>query len=533
MITFDRVSFQYPNSSHPALSDINLTIAPGTLTLLVGASGSGKSTLLRCINGLVPHFSGGNIIGQITVFNIDPIDAGLEKMATKVGFVFQEPEAQFVYDNVEDEIAFALENMGLSRDDMHKRVQTTIHQLGLTEYQHRALSDLSGGEKQKVAIASALVCQPEVLILDEPTSQLDPSTADDILQYISSLKNSLNLTVILSEHRLERLLPYTDTMIYLTLDQKCFFGRPRDILAQMKEVPPIISIGMQLKLRPLPLSLDEFPKQITPSNQINLENQETTNNEEILNLSNFSVTLDSKEIIKHINFTLKKGEIKVLLGPNGAGKTTLLRAIMGLIPSTGKMHLFGKDFSKKNLSILIKHMAYLPQNPGDLLFAETVLEELKITLNNHRIEKSESDLISFLDQLGLAEKQHEYPRDLSVGERQRIALAAITIHDPEILLLDEPTRGLDYKTKKALGILLKRWCDRGKTILIVSHDIEFCATIADTVTILEAGRIKFSGKPGVAFSSIPGYQTQTSIIFPDSYWITPEQIFSERIIEQQ
>lgn len=524
MIKFDQVSFQYPNTETAVLRDVNLTIFPGTLTLLSGASGSGKSTLLRCINGLVPHFTGGMIRGKISVFNSDPIKDGPEAMATTVGFVFQEPEAQFVYDYVEDEIAFALENLGVLTDEMHRRVRSTIGNLGLSEIQQKAVISLSGGEKQKVAIASALVCEPKVLVLDEPTSQLDPVSADEVLQYILTLKHALNLTIILSEHRLERLLPYTDSILYLTDDHRYIYGTPQEILPQMDQVPPIIEIGRMLNLKPLPLTPEAFPHQ-----DINVQNSKPINQEseipdETLKLSHFYVSIGSQEIIKNVDFTLFQSEIHVLLGQNGAGKTTLLRAIMGLLPHTGDKYLFGEDISADKLRTIIEHLAYLPQNPSDLLFAETVLDELKITLDNHHLQENESELISFLDQFGLAERSHRYPRDLSIGERQRTALAAITVHDPEIILMDEPTRGLDYRNKKSLSALLHRWRDQGKTILVVTHDIEFGAMIADRVTLLEAGKIQFTGSPQVAFSEMSGYKTQSAQIFPDTGWITPAQI---------
>lgn len=524
MIRFNRVSFRYPNTASPVLRDISLTIPPGTLTLLSGASGSGKSTLLRCINGLVPHFTGGTISGQISVFTADPIKDGPETMAATVGFVFQEPEAQFVYDIVEDEIAFALENMGVPRDEMHRRVDSTINSLGLSELQQKAVSALSGGEKQKVAIASALVCQPKVLVLDEPTSQLDPISADDVLQYILTLKHSLNLTIILSEHRLERLLPYTDNILYLTDDHQYIYGAPQEILPQMDQVPPIIEIGKKLNLSLFPLKPETFPNQAIKTHYSGTTNQDTVLPNETLKLSDFCVSIDSQEIIKNVDLTLFQSEIHVLMGHNGAGKTTLLRAIMGLLPHSGGKYLNGEDISANRLRTIIDHIAYLPQNPSDLLFAETIMDEIKITLNNHQILKNEPELVSFLEQFGLAEKSQRYPRDLSIGERQRTALAAITVHAPSIILMDEPTRGLDYQNKKSLSSLLQRWCKHGKTILVVTHDVEFGAMIADRVTLLEAGKIQFTGSPKAAFSQIIGYKTQTAQIFPGTGWITPAQI---------
>jgi len=259
MIKIKSLTFHYPQAKIPILSDLNLEINPGTLTLVTGASGSGKSTLLRCLNGLVPHFSGGIIAGSISVFGLDPIKEGPEKMAAEVGFVFQEPEAQFVYDNVEDEIAFALENTGIPYDAMHKRVGNIIENLSIEEIRNKKVGQISGGEKQLVAIASALVGGKTLLILDEPTSQLDPQTADNLLSVITRMKEKLGLTIIIAEHRLERLLPYTDNLLHLNLKSSLIYGSPREVLSQIEQGPPLIEIARKLQISPLPVTIEEFP----------------------------------------------------------------------------------------------------------------------------------------------------------------------------------------------------------------------------------------------------------------------------------
>jgi len=218
------------------------------------------------------------------------------------------------------------------------------------------------------------------------------------------------------------------------------------------------------------------------------------------------------------------GEILTLLGLNSAGKTTLLRAILGLIPSTGKKQLFEENMDEMKLTDIIQKIAYLPQNPNDLLFADSVIEELMTTLSNHHLTMEATKLSAFLAKFGLLDKQYKYPRDLSVGERQRTALAAITVHEPKIILLDEPTRGLDYLTKQNLAKLIKIWRDQGRAILLVTHDIEFAAGLADRVAILEDGKLKFTGSPQTAFTKFPTYRTQTAKLFPGADWITPNDV---------
>ena len=530
MIKINALSFQYPQSSHKVLDNVSLEIPPGTLTLVTGASGSGKSTLLRCINGLVPHFSGGTISGQIQVFGFDPIHEGVEVLANIVSFVFQEPEAQFIFDVVEDEIAFSLENLGVSRSEMGLRIDEVLHQLHLQDLRYRKINHISGGEQQKVAIASALVTRPKVLILDEPTSQLDPTAADEVLKLILELRSQLNLTVLISEHRLERLLPYVDRMINLTSSQTVTYGLPQDVLHSMVQVPPIIEIAQKLGVSPLPLAPEafpnlpagKFPSVSSQSQRTPIEKPET-----LLSIQLLSTSFGDQQILKDITLDIHKGEILVMMGPNGAGKTTVLRSILQMIPSSGNVIYRDVHLENMGFSEIIQHIAYLPQNPNDLLFAETIIDELKITLKNHSRDINKDNLCEFLGHFGLEDKGGRYPRDLSVGERQRTALAAITVHNPEIIFLDEPTRGLDYQAKKALSGLFQHWRKHRKAIIVVTHDIEFAAQLADRVAILERGKLVFSGSPITAFTTFPAYQTQTARLFPGTGWIVPEDVVTD------
>jgi len=527
MIRIKNLSFKYSQTSEMVLDEVNLTFKPGSLTLVTGASGTGKSTLLRCINGLVPHFSGGEIYGEVNVFDEDPISDGPQVLADKVGFVFQEPEAQFVFDTVEDEIAFALENTNIPPEEMHQRVKAILVEMKLSNLRKAKMKDLSGGEMQKVAIASALISEPQVLVLDEPTSQLDPISADEILQFIVFLKLRLGLTIIISEHRLERLLPYTDTIVHIQMDHKILSGAPQEILPKISQVPPIIMIAKAMHLTPLPLTPQVF-SEMTASMDLPLKKKHSTNNsvpsECLIQVENLSMCINNKLILNDVSLDLFRGEILSLMGPNGAGKTSFLKALLGLIPSKGKRKLFDHEMDAMGLSAIIQHIAYLPQNPNDLLFADSVAEELQITLKNHNQSVNEASLSEFLARFSLAEKKQNYPRDLSVGERQRTALAAITVHSPEIILLDEPTRGLDYLAKCDLINIFKGWRDEGRAILLITHDIEFAAQLADRVAILEKGVITYTGNPHIAFSNFPAYRTQTAQLFPGTNWITPDNV---------
>lgn len=527
MINISNLSFQYPGTKDFALKNISLKIKPKTLTLVIGPSGSGKSTLLRCINGLIPHFSGGEIAGQIEVFGLDPIIQGVDQMANKVGMVFQEPESQFVFDVVEDELAFSLENQGMERNAMHLRVNSILEDLGINHLRQKKIRELSGGEKQKVAIASVLVAHPKVLLLDEPTSQLDPGSADEVLRLITNLKEKLNITVVISEHRLERLLPFTDQVIYIGNDHSVDSGSPQNIIPTKNIAPPIVKIAKKLNLKPIPLVPGDFPRinlNIHKSTKIKVADLEMENEQPIFSIKDLSTTIDGNQILENISLDLYEGEIFTLVGKNGSGKTTLLRSIMGLIPSEGEKYLGGNNVSNLQSGDIIQYFAYLPQNPHDLLFAETILEELRITLKNHGIVKENAKLLTFLQQFDLADKSHRYPRDLSVGEIQRTALAAITIHDPKIILLDEPTRGLDYLAKENLAKILTDWRNQGRTIFLITQDVEFAAGVADRAAILESGEVIFNGSPRKAFTQFPVFQTQTARLFPQTGWILPQDV---------
>ncbi len=250
MIEFDRVTYCYPDQTVPALADFSTTIRPGEFVLVVGPSGAGKSTFLRCLNGLVPHFFGGRWAGQARVFGSDPVTMAPRGMSGVVGFVFQDPEAQAVVDTVEDEIAFALENHSVPQHTMRKRVEEALDQMHVAHLRRRRISTLSGGERQRVAIASVLALQPELLVLDEPTSQLDPQSAEEVLLALRQLNEDLGLTVVLSEHRLERVIQYADRVLYMPgAGAQPFLGTPRDVMEILPMVPPLVRLGRALGWR--------------------------------------------------------------------------------------------------------------------------------------------------------------------------------------------------------------------------------------------------------------------------------------------
>lgn len=528
MIRFEQLSFTYPGAGRPALDNLTLHIPPGELVLITGHSGSGKSTFLRCLNGLVPHFSGGCLSGKVRVAGLDPVQAAPKMMSRKVGFVFQDPESQFVMDTVEDDILFTLENAGVAAADAQLKVSEALAQLHIERLRRRKIHTLSGGERQRVAVASAIVNSPEILALDEPTSQLDPQAAKDLLEIVQALKTKLRLTVLLVEHRLERVLAYADRLVYFDAVREIVVsGPPRQVLPSMDYHPPLVQIGLRLGWQPLPLSIEQarpfidprsLPEEALPAGGGPVPDAFPALEKKppVLEIENLHVTAGKTPALQGLDLQLRRAEILALIGENGAGKTTLLRTVVGLLkPSAGRILLQGEVLTGLSTSRICRQVAYLPQDPNALLFAENVTAELLQTLKNHNLPVDERWLEELLARLGLSEEAASYPRDLSVGQRQRIALGAILVTRPQIILLDEPTRGLDFKTKQELFRLLTAWRSEGKSILLVTHDVELVASTADRVAILQEGRISASGAPSQTLARLGEFAPQLFQLFPD------------------
>jgi len=527
MISIEHVTYSYPEAAVPALVDVCWQVDAGAFVVMAGPSAAGKSTLLRCLNGLVPHFSGGVIRGRITVGGLDVITAGPDVLSALVGFVSQNPEAQAVLDRVEPEIAFALENAAVPPDEMRLRVEEALRLLDLTPLRHRRLTTLSGGERQRVAIAAALVLQPQVLVLDEPTSQLDPQSAEDVLRALVRLNEDLGLTIILAEHRLERVLRYADRLTYMEEGKIVVDGPVRESAAQIPLCPPLTELGRRLGWEPLPLTIKEgrrFIRHLTEAkpNRSQRPQEVTaskTHAQPVLRVDAVRYAYNGQPALNGVSLQLQPGEIVALMGRNGSGKSTLLKCIVGLLsPSDGRVELHGRANEGRAVADICREVAYLPQHPDDLLFAESVADELAITLHNHRMP--EQGIPDLLSQLGLADVATAYPRDLSAGQRQRVALGAVTVTRPCILLLDEPTRGLDYQAKQRLVSLLHRWSVGGMGILLVTHDVELTAALADRVIVLSEGEVIAAGRTADVLTASPLFAPQIAKLFPHSGWLT-------------
>ncbi len=540
LVRVNNLSYTYPGASEPILNGITFSIEEGDFLLLTGPSGAGKSTLLRCLNGLVPHFSGGKITGQVEVGGINVLSAGPQVMSRLVGFVFQDPESQMVLDTVEAEIAFGLENLAVPRDELTSLVNDTLDLLDLEDLRHRSLSNLSGGERQRVAIASALVLRPKLLVLDEPTSQLDPDAAREVLTHITRIRERLGLTVVLVEQRLERITRFASSLMYMEEGQVRAIGPIRETIERIppEQQPPLTRLAEALHWQPTPLTSAEG-RELAPivshrtSDRPSVspgQNGAGDDKQAILDARGIDFSYGTREVLSGVDISLAAGEATALIGANGSGKSTLLKCLVGLLrPSTGVISLDGESIAHKAVAQICRQVAYLPQAPDDLLFSETVYQELEATLKNHDLqgENDQFDIATLLDELGLDSFKDAYPRDLSVGQRQRVALGAIMITRPRLLLLDEPTRGLDYAAKQSLTRLWSKWQEEGMGILLVTHDMELVARVANRVLLLEGGKVSESGPVSMMLGRSNLYTSQVARLVPESGFLTVHDALAE------
>ena len=555
MFKIENLIYYYPDIEKPALDQINLDIEEGEFILVAGESGSGKSSLARVLAGLLPEFYGGRFGGKVYFREQELQSIDRRKLARSVGMVFQDPEKQLVMTGVEAEIAFGLENLGLPQTEMFRRVAEVIGFLNLTPLKQEFTANLSGGQKQKLALAAVLAMQPQVLILDEPTSQLDPVAAEDFFNLVKRLNEEMGFTVVLIEQRLERCFHLADRVVLMEAGRIVQEGTPEQVTgwAVKKDIPfipPVARFFSLLGFASVPVTIKDGRKQLRLSLDTktahskpvvkNLQERKKIRpalNEKsvsgrfnlLLNTSvmrNFKVSAKKgitslievknlwftyskgKEALKNINIQIGAGEFVAILGENGAGKSTLLKNMVGLLqPGRGKVMLSGSDLSKNKEQFMGRRVAYLSQNPNDYLFQDTVEDELLFTLKNFSME-DDGIVDILLENLHIACYRRVNPRDLSSGERQRVALASVLVTRPELLVLDEPTRGVDCRLKAELGSFLAEQAEAGVGVLLVTHDVEFVAEYASRVIMMFDGQIICDGTKHEVLGSSVFYSPQ-------------------------
>ncbi|ROQ98227.1 energy-coupling factor transport system ATP-binding protein [Streptomyces sp. 2132.2] len=627
MIRFEQVSVTYDGAARPTLRDVDLVVPEGELTLLVGPSGVGKSTLLGAVCGLVPHFTGGTLRGRVTVAGRDTRTHKPRELADVVGTVGQDPLAHFVTDVVEDELAYGMESLGLAPAVMRRRVEETLDLLGLNELRDRPLATLSGGQQQRVAIGSVLTPHPKVLVLDEPTSALDPAAAEEVLAVLQRLVHDLGTTVLLAEHRLERVVQYADQVLLLpSPGAPAVLGSPSSLMAVSPVHPPVVALGRLAGWTPLPLSvrdarrhapalLTRLPLTPPPSPAATpahpapapadpaarparptsaalapapappaagepgsggaargsgngLGGEEAwrggpaprpgllarllrrggpyprpadrtgtgtgTNTgtgtgrsgaaaEPVARIDALSLRRGRAEVLHGIDLRVAPGETIALMGRNGAGKSTLLATLVGtLAPTTGTVTVRGRTPHRTAPQEMVRRVGLVPQEPRDLLYADTVAAECEAADSDAGAAPGTCrDLVCAL----LPDVPDDtHPRDLSEGQRLALALALVLTGRPSLLLLDEPTRGLDYAAKARLIEVLRGLAADGHAIVLATHDVELAAELAHRVVILAGGEIVADGPTAEVVVSSPAFAPQVAKVLAPAHWLTVPQV---------
>ncbi|MFE9409574.1 ABC transporter ATP-binding protein [Streptomyces sp. NPDC006704] len=564
MIRFENVSVTYDSAAQPTVQGVELTVPEGELVLLVGPSGVGKSTLLGTVCGLVPHFTGGTLRGRVTVDGRDTRTHKPRELADVVGTVGQDPLAHFVTDTVEDELAYGMESLGLAPAVMRRRVEETLDLLGLAELRDRPIATLSGGQQQRVAIGSVLTPHPKVLVLDEPTSALDPAAAEDVLAVLQRLVHDLGTTVLLAEHRLERVVQYADQVILLPAPGASpVMGAPADIMKISPVHPPVVALGQLARWSPLPLSvrdarrlaapLRERLSAHTPGGRPSLPHASgaaplpggagrpapaaprrtlatlfrrpphTPAHAAVATVTALAVRRARVEALRQVDLTVAPGETIALMGRNGAGKSTLLNTLIGMIePTSGSATVGGRTPHRTPPRDLIREVGLVPQEPRDLLYANTVAAECAAADEDAGAAPGSCrDLVRELLP-GVADDTH--PRDLSEGQRLALALALVLTGRPPLLLLDEPTRGLDYAAKGRLVTVLRALAAEGHAIVLATHDVELAAELAHRVVILAGGEVVADGPTAEVVLSSPAFAPQVAKILAPQHWLTVPQV---------
>lgn len=561
MIRFEQVSVRYDGTDRPTLSGVDLAVPEGELVLLVGPSGVGKSTLLGTVSGLVPHFTGGVLGGRVTVGGRDTRTHKPRELADLVGTVGQDPAAHFVTDTVEDELAYGMESLGLAPDVMRRRVEETLDLLGLAELRDRPIATLSGGQQQRVAIGSVLTPHPKVLVLDEPTSALDPAAAEEVLAVLQRLVHDLGTTVLMAEHRLERVVQYADQVVLLPAPGAApVMGAPADMMALSPVRPPVAELGLLAGWDPLPLSVRDarrgagdlrarlasasppgpplnanvsvVPPPVSPGPRPGriarlLGRTKTVEApgpaDPVTRVESLGVRHGRIEALRRVTLTVAPGETVALMGRNGAGKSTLLGSLVGMVePTSGSVRVGGLAPARTDPRAMIRRVGLVPQEPRDLLYADTVAAECAAADRDAGADAGTCRAL--VSQLLPGVEDGTHPRDLSEGQRLALALALVLTARPPLLLLDEPTRGLDYAAKGRLVGVLRSLAAGGHAIVLATHDVELAAELAHRVVILADGEVVADGPTGRVVVSSPAFAPQTAKILAPQEWLTVSQV---------
>jgi len=515
-IEFIDVFFTYEDAETPAIENINLRVQPGEIVLLTGPSGAGKTTLCSCLNGLVPHFYNGVLKGQVLVRDRDTRRTRVGVLASLVGLVFQDPESQLICPTVADEIAFGPENLAVPRDEINQRVEQGLEIARLKGFEEREPHNLSGGEQQACAIAAIFAMYPEIYVMDEPTSNLDPLGTQHVLSTIVKVAKERGKTLLIAEHKFEEILPLVDRIVVMDRGRIVRDDSVKDALSKgdIEHVfvrPPLIRLAEKLQLDAQPLTAEQFYSAFTQKYRLDgltlsADKRSVVGEEEkgepVIEIRGLRHSYDgANAALNGVDLTICRGELVSILGKNGSGKTTLVKHINGLLkPGAGSVVVLGQDTTQVTTAQLAKKVGFCFQNPNHQMITFVVKDELALGPKTLGLDKEEIKRRSLeaLEFVGMAGQMEGDVIALGKGQKQRLALASVLTMKPEILIIDEPTTGQDPQMTEDIFEIIKRLNENGTTILVITHKFDCAAAYTERAVILAGGNIVYDGPMGPA-----------------------------------
>jgi len=545
----DKVSYIYPNSKESVLKDISLTINKGEFLGIIGATGAGKTSLCLALTGIVPQFYGGRFFGEIAIAGLDSLDHPVSELARHVGIVFEDPEVQITATSVENEIAFALENLCVPRKEILRRIPIVLKSVRLEGFEKKNPQELSGGQKQRLAIAAALALQPDLLILDEPTSQLDPIGAQEVFATVRSLKEELGVAIVMASHAAEEMAEFCDRIALLSDGKLIALGTPAEIYGQVDllkqeqlrspEVAQIFNHIQQkgINIPHIPVTLESAIRDLEPLRSQSqllappvfaLPNPNNLNKPPILSVKNLKHTYDDgTEALTDLSLDIHEGEYLLIIGQNGAGKSTLVKHFLNLLkPTEGKVLVRDRDTRELSVSELAQSIGYLAQNPDNQIFNTSVEKEVSFALPflGYKPEIVKQETKRSLKAMQLWEQRHAHPLSLPKGERGRIVIAALLAMNPDIIIFDEPTTGQDYQGSTSILEVSRQLHQMGKTVIVITHHLYLMSDYADRAIVMGKGTILLDAPLRQAYH-------QTDVL--ESTYLTPPQsvVLSQQLSE--
>ncbi len=489
-LVVENLTFRYRERPEPSIREISFEAAKGELLLVAGASGSGKTTLIRCINGLIPRSYKGELSGRILIQGQEIAGLPLARISQMVGTVLQDPERQILGTRVASEVAFGLENLGLPRDEIGRRIDEALQWVGISHLRNRETFHLSGGEKQKVALAGVLAMRPGILLLDEPLASLDPASAQETLAIVRRLADE-GMTVLLVEHRVEDVLKIRpDRVMYIAEGRVRYLGSAAGLNKVVDTYEIKLPAPMVLEVaaaRPAPPPLDVLPS----------GREAGKTGEALVAFQGVHFAYNGHEVLRDVSLEIRRGEVIAILGPNGAGKTTLVKHAIGLLkPAAGRVLVNGKDTRQMTVAQIAGTLGYVFQSPSHMLFAPTVQEELAFGPTNlgHPPDAIREEVMEAIQIVNLSGREKDPPLSLSFGQQKRVSIAAILAMRSRILVMDEPTAGQDYKNyMEFMDAILQ--LPGFEAILFITHDIDLAVIYANRVLLIDQGRVVADGRP--------------------------------------